>query len=55
MKATIRLFLETDEHGRQYFRNDREASTRLVRDAIEATEADGVIRRIGYEVSRDGS
>ena len=53
MKATIRLFLETDEHGREYFKHDREAATQLVKDAIAATEEDGIIRRIGYEISRD--
>ena len=55
MKPIIRLFLETDEYDRQYFRRDREAAARLVADAIAATEADGVARRVGYEVSKDGS
>ena len=54
MKATIRLYLETNEHGREYFKHDREAATQLVRDAIEATEADGIIRRVGYEINKGG-
>lgn len=55
MKTTIRLFLETDEDGREYFKNDREAAAQLVKDAIVATKEDGIIRRIGYEVSRNDS
>lgn len=55
MKPIIRLFLETDEHGREYFKHDREAATQLVKDAIAATEEDGIVRRVGYEVSRNGS
>ena len=55
MKSTIRLYLETDETGREYFRHDREAAVQLVQDAIAATEVDGVVRRIGYEVSKNDS
>ena len=52
MKTTIRLFLEIDIQNRDYFKNDREAAAQLVKDAIIATERDGIVRRVGYEISR---
>ena len=54
-KMKIRLYLETDEHGREYFKHTREAAAQLVKDAIAATEKDGIIRRVGYEVSKNDS
>lgn len=49
----IRLYLEAEGQEREYFKHTREAGVQLVKDATDATEEDGIVRRVGYEISRD--
>lgn len=52
MWIKIRLYLEADKHDREYFRYTREAATQLVKNATDATDEDGITRRVGYEISK---
>ena len=52
--AYVRLFLESDEYGREYFKQDTpEEFTTLWRNAQEVTREDGIVRRAGFEFSRE--
>lgn len=56
-EVTLRVFLESDEFGREYFdSNDTieeclAAVARLTASALEATQEDGIARQIGIAIA----
>ena len=53
-KAKLRIFLESEIYGREYFRCDADAQKvldQLLRDSEHEFAKDGVTRRIGIEVT----